>query len=112
MRAYLAYYKVNPRFMEDKGLTVATVLSRQGGHFKPVRVFMANDLEGAYFEMQGEVWSPNGEARGLIEALGLHHTSMSVGDVLHEIETGKFYEVAMSGFRLLPMVYEINKEVA
>jgi hypothetical protein len=31
---------------------------------------------------QGEVWSPNGEAAPLVEALGLSHTSMSVGDVI------------------------------
>lgn len=31
---------------------------------------------------QGENWSPNGEARELIKALGLKHTSMSVGDIV------------------------------
>lgn len=35
-----------------------------------------------FHNMQGEVWSPKGEARELIESLGLGHTSMSVGDVL------------------------------
>ncbi len=32
--------------------------------------------------MQGERWSPKGEARRMIRELGLHHTSMSVGDVM------------------------------
>jgi len=32
--------------------------------------------------MQGENWSPGGEARSLIRRLGLVHTSMSVGDVI------------------------------
>lgn len=32
--------------------------------------------------MQGDFFSPNGEARNLIERLGLMHTSMSVGDVV------------------------------
>jgi hypothetical protein len=32
--------------------------------------------------MQGENWSPRGEARDLIKKLGLQHTSMSVGDVI------------------------------
>lgn len=32
--------------------------------------------------MQGENWSPNGEARTLISKMGLHHTSMSCGDMI------------------------------
>lgn len=39
-------------------------------------------LDRVYDTMQGEVWSPNGEARELILSLGLQHTSMSVGDVI------------------------------
>lgn len=35
-----------------------------------------------YIAMQGEAWSPKGEANSLIERLGLCHTSMSVGDVV------------------------------
>lgn len=43
--------------------------------------FEARDLEDLFVRMQGEVWSPNGEARPLIQSKGLAHTSMSVGDV-------------------------------
>lgn len=39
-------------------------------------------LEEVYYQMQGEIWSPNGEARALIREKGLEHTSMSVGDVI------------------------------
>lgn len=35
-----------------------------------------------YRMMQGEAWSPQGEARGMIAKLGLNHTSMSVGDIV------------------------------
>lgn len=35
-----------------------------------------------YHMMQGETWSPFGEARRLIISKGLHHTSMSVGDII------------------------------
>lgn len=31
--------------------------------------------------MQGEVWSPQGQARGLVERAGVGHTSMSPGDM-------------------------------
>lgn len=56
-------------------------------------------LEDAFHHFQGEVWSPNGEARGLIEAKGLAHTSMSVGDVI--LAGGKVFVVAMFGFEAL-----------
>lgn len=39
-------------------------------------------LNEIYQLMQGEFWSPNGEAKAMIQRLGLHHTSMSVGDVI------------------------------
>jgi hypothetical protein len=35
-----------------------------------------------FMALQGEIWSPNGEARTMIKAMGLGHTSMSVGDIL------------------------------
>jgi hypothetical protein len=42
----------------------------------------ARDLDHVFYNMQGEIWSPNGEARELIQSKGLRHTSMSVGDVI------------------------------
>ena len=50
--------------------------------------------------MQGEVWSPNGEARALIEEKGLWHTSMSVGDLLED-EQGRFFFCDSFGWREL-----------
>lgn len=37
----------------------------------------ARSKEEVFGQMQGEVWSPKGEARSLIKALGLKRTSMS-----------------------------------
>ena len=41
-----------------------------------------NRLGQVYKQMQGENWSPNGDARRLIARRGLKHTSLSVGDVV------------------------------
>lgn len=38
--------------------------------------------EDLFFRLQGENWSPNGEANGLVESLGLWHTSMAIGDLV------------------------------
>lgn len=55
------------------------------------------DLDKIFSMMQGERWSPNGEARNLILDLGLTHTSMSVGDI---IQVGKvIYLVDTIGFK-------------
>lgn len=54
------------------------------------------DFEVVYNRMQGESWSPNGEARDLILAKGLSHTSMSTGDVIEY--DGHFYIVCNFGF--------------
>lgn len=42
----------------------------------------ASDADEVFMWLQGENWSPNGEARKLIRSLKLDHTSMSVGDVV------------------------------
>lgn len=64
-----------------------------------------DDLEWIFNAMQGEVWSPNGEARELIIRKGLVHTSMSVGDVIVD-EDDRTFIVADLGFAEL-----VHKEV-
>jgi len=57
-------------------------------------------LDELWIALQGENWSPNGEARGLIRGLGLQHTSMSVGDCF-KLPNGEVWIVAMNGFQEL-----------
>lgn len=40
------------------------------------------DLEEIFSLMQGETWSPQGEARNMLRAIGISHTSMSMGDII------------------------------
>lgn len=59
-----------------------------------------HNLEDIFVMMQGDVWSPNGEARNLIRGRGLKHTSMMVGDIvkigstLHMVDSSGFEKVA------------------
>jgi hypothetical protein len=62
-----------------------------------LRTVEAAGLDDVYHQSQGEVWSPNGEARGLIRAKRLAHTSMSIGDVIEDA-AGRFWAVAFAGF--------------
>ena len=57
------------------------------------------DKEDIFHHMQGEVWSPKGEARPIIQAAGVHHTSMSVGDIIKQGD--KVYMVDSFGFKEL-----------
>ncbi len=64
----------------------------------------AENKDDVFRQMQGENWSPNGEARPLIKGLGLTHTSMSVNDVVQD-ESGVYWECVDVGWR------EIKSEV-
>lgn len=58
--------------------------------------------------MQGEIWSPYGEANNLIRKKGLHHTSMSVGDI---IKVGnKILMVDMSGFKDISKIVKAKEQ--
>lgn len=62
-----------------------------------VKEIIVDNLEKGFEMMQAENWSPNGEAMKLISGLGLHHTSMSVGDAFED-ENGNYFVVGMFGF--------------
>jgi len=57
------------------------------------------DEEKIFGLLQGEIWSPNGEAHNLIDKSGAKHTSMSVGDIIEM--NGKCYMADIGGFREL-----------
>ena len=99
MTIYTVFYMTPdawPRF--NFGQEFPTVAELDKTH-KQVRVLRASDPEDVFYQMQGEVWSPNGEKRNLIKSLGLHHTSMSVGDVVYDRSTNKHLVVAPMGFK-------------
>jgi len=103
MKTYFVYYAKNEALAEliwGDVLPELETLNRTHVFLKSIE---AENLEAVFTAMQGEVWSPNGEARSFILGKGLGHTSMCVGDV---VATGdRFYAVAMFGFKqLLPYV--------
>lgn len=68
-----------------------------------VKTVHANSPEEVFANMQGEVFSPNGEARDYIQWLGLSHTSMSVGDIMFCADESPAHLMAdMIGFKELP----------
>jgi hypothetical protein len=61
----------------------------------------ATDLNNVYHKMQGEIWSPNGEAREMLAGKNIKHTSMSIGDIIHNCENGDWHVVDRCGFKKL-----------
>lgn len=58
------------------------------------------DAEDLWSALQGEFWSPRGEAADLVRGKGLTHTSMSVGDII--VIGNKGWMVGSFGFEELP----------
>lgn len=61
----------------------------------------AKSLDDVFTRMQGEVWSPHGEARDLIMSKGLSHTSMSVNDVVQDQSTNEYFQCGRIGWNKL-----------
>lgn len=102
---YNVYYRKNPTFMEnpkfkEEDALVEEIIGKEYVHVSGFWEKKAMKLDEIWKLMQGEVWSPEGEARELIELLGLKHTSMSVGDLIED-HLGIIHEVAMVGFNNL-----------
>jgi hypothetical protein len=98
-KVYRVHY-MKPEYFRDMacGITkpVRSTLEQTHVYLRDVE---AAGLDEVYYRSQGEIWSPNGEARELIRAKGLRHTSMSVGDVIEH--DGRFWAVASVGFNEL-----------
>ena len=99
MPTYQIFYARRPTFhvSGDFGTPRLAVISLGSSHARLSEV-EADSLDEAWRQMQAEHWSPNGEARHLLERLGLSHTSMSVGDVIQD-ENGTYWECLDLGWR-------------
>ena len=111
-REFHVYYQKGDRFgdfmFDNKKLTGSTI--EQTHVF--LKFVLADDLEDLFKKMQGENWSPNGEARELIQSKDLRHTSMSVGDVVYDSHQRKWFKVAMMGFDEIPYQNKSKSKIA
>jgi len=94
MKIYAIYYQREPRFSED-----LIDPEKIGETHKYLGFMHARHLEELWRMMQGENWSPEGEARGLLDHLGIQYTSMSVGDVVFDCEAQTWHQCLMHGWQ-------------
>lgn len=92
-------YSQTYRFSCGSDLIAYSTISRVKHTHVLLKTIDASCADEAWQKMQGEFWSPKGEANGLIAGLGLDHTSMDIGDVV-EID-GVWYKVEATGFSVL-----------
>ena len=103
MPKYAIYYRKDPSFSLDEHLNVQDVFM-QRTHALVLPAVEAKHIDHVFQMMQGEFWSPNGQAHELIENLDLKHTSMSVGDVVLDLETGIFHQADMAGWKVVSQI--------
>jgi hypothetical protein len=84
----------------DHALPIGHDVGRSGTH-RLLGTIQATTLGGIFMAMQGESWSPHGEGNALVRANGLHHSSMSVGDII-VLPNGAGHMVDSVGFFELP----------
>lgn len=108
-REFKVYYRKEPMFRLDEALTREQVTKEQT-HAYLTSVY-TTDVESVFYRMQAEVWSPNGEARPLIQMKGLHHTSMSVGDVVLDVQGDVMWQADMAGWKeVRKMINAVDQE--
>lgn len=93
MANYQVWYKRN--YIQDTEEALETFEDS----YVPIMRLEAEDLEEVFVLMQGIMWSPNGEARQAIRDFKLDHTSMSIGDVVENLDDGDWSEVVGVGFQ-------------
>jgi hypothetical protein len=101
-KPFFVYYRRHPEFKVNLDFHMEFSRDSEGVHMSSEYVFVgtqfAKSKDDVYARMQGDRWSPRGEARKLIKAIGLQHTSMSVGDVVVDSH-GAVFEADRIGWR-------------
>jgi len=96
MPLYDIYFKKQPVFLADPELTRSQVLNGQGGFALVKQGLKAFGPDAAYLAMQSIEWAPT---KKQLEDLGVVHASMSQGDVLHDRDEDKMYQLDSHDFQ-------------
>ena len=104
MPKFTVYYRKNPTFRLDEDLYIADVTGENktlGKPFVKLGTFNFRDRAEVFGNMQAEFMSKAtlAKIRRIQEDPQTKiHTSMAVGDVIHDISSGKFYQCDTIGW--------------
>ena len=102
MKTFLVYYAkpgCSSTFRWNDGETVRKDEVLQQQTHVLVTAVRCIDFTTVWGKMQGEIWSPNGEAKRLIRNLNLEHTSMDIGDAIYDPSIDELQIVQGHGFK-------------
>lgn len=114
MKTFKAFYRVEgDLFREDKNLNVENLhethklfIELEASNI--AKVFEALNIGWEAYD-HGSLFMK--EIRKWQEEHGIKHTSMSVGDVVLDVEEGKYYQCVSVGWKLLPSVWDGKEHV-
>ncbi len=96
MRPELFHKLINGPYACVKGDVASPTLATLDATHIKLGTISERSIGKAWCDLQGDFWSPMGQANGLLDAKGLRHTSMSVGDVF--VIDGRIIMVDGCGF--------------
>lgn len=64
--------------------------------------YAAAHLDQVFVELQGENWNRDGRYNQKLIEGGYDHSSMSMGDIIHDVTNNKWFVCAMIGFAQIP----------
>jgi hypothetical protein len=99
MTSYMVYYRRNETFHLDKKLKQSDIKNQKTHVLVVLKDGYANK-DQVFRDMQGEFMDKRTLSllKNLILAGETHHTSMSVGDVVRNSNTGTMYQCANAGW--------------
>ena len=105
MTEYLVYYRRNATFRLDKKLKQTDVTEQKTHVLVSIEPGYINnphkdEKDSVFYHMQGDFMTDKARAlcRALIVAGEMGHTSMSVGDVVRDADTGKMWQCDDAGW--------------
>ena len=97
MSKFRIHYSKRPEFFRPPARTIASLALSHAF----VRAIDAADRDDVFCAMQAENWKPTKTDIAFLAHNEIRHASMSVDDVLHNCETGEWFQVLDIGWRKL-----------
>ena len=97
MPKFRVHYSKRPEFFRPPARTIASLALSHAF----VRAIDAADRDDVFCAMQTENWKPTTKDKQFLAHNEIRHASMSVDDVLHNCNTGEWFQVLDIGWRKL-----------
>ena len=111
---YQVFYSKNPAFCDPPARWISSLHETHAY----ILTVPFHSKDETYTYMQGEIWpmlwdqASKDDYRAMLASLDIHHASMSVDDILIEMETGDVWQCVECGWRTLGNIHDIPSKNA